>query len=160
MSPNCGLDHVSNSSELGDGTVLASDVLLPNYSPGANQRWGEKYIFNIAEYNRKNAKNYSHASIISASPVVSTLVQIMLNNIGEYVLPAYITRHGGIRMGGSGGSQTSSGQTEHGGVIVSTSTSSIALADIIKNKKYEISASDAVLISAKDPLGNVGLMAN
>lgn len=149
LSPNCGLDHVPVYSSLGDGVVLADDVLESSMVPTAqNSRWGEKYIFNLAEYNRKSGNNYSHSNLISSAPIISTLMQIMLNNVGSYALPQYVTRHGGVRMGGE------AGQPEGGNGADNDAGSAH---DIYRGagKKYQISASDAVLIYGKDLLGNV-----
>lgn len=156
MSANCGLDHEPINSSMGDGTVLATDIFQSlsrdnNLSvSGDAVRWGEKYIFNLGEYNRKNNKNYSHASIVSAPPVISTLMQIMLNNIGTYSLPAYFTKHGGIKMGGdtSFGDNNSSG----GGNI---ENENLVLEKVYENNRYKVSASDIVFLSAKDTLGDV-----
>ena len=144
MSPNCGLDHSPNFTQIGDGVVLSDDVLgrgIENATQGG--RWGEKYIFDIGEYNRKNAKNYGHANIVSSPPVISTLMQIFMNTVGEYVLPAYITKHGGMRMGGS---ETSSGSSASSNAISNNSVS---------RKRYQISTSDTVLISGKNTLGQI-----
>lgn len=150
MSPNCGLDHTPNFSQLGDGVVLADDVLgagIDNATQGG--RWGEKYIFNMSEYNRKNAKNYSHGNMTSSPPVISTFMQIVMNTIGEYALPTYITKYGGVRMGGSG---TSSGSTGSSG---SLGLSNILSKTDVLHKRYQISISDSVLISGKNTLGQV-----
>lgn len=163
MSPNCGLNHEQIYSELGDGTVLADDVLLNivKTPTSASYRWGEKFIFNIAEYNRKNNKNYGHSNIISSSPVISILLQILLNNIDSYSVPAYITRYGGIRGGESVTSSDSASNSTSNNTLNNTlndennvQTGSIPTG-VYKNKKYKISASDIVLMSAKDQLGNV-----
>ncbi|MBP6974743.1 MAG: hypothetical protein KBB54_02245 [Candidatus Pacebacteria bacterium] len=156
MSPNCGLDHVPNFSQLGDGVVLADDVLnhtdvetndsaVWSFDGKNSKRWGEKYMFNIAEYNRKNSKNYSHANIVSAPPVISTLMQIMLQTVGSYALPQYIVGYGGVRLGGNGQAGTSTS------IVGGVDTSS----DTYTHKKYQLSTSDAVFISTKDTLGNV-----
>ena len=150
MSSNCGLDHVPNFSELGDGVVLADDVLgegVTNATQGG--RWGEKYVFNMGEYNRMSVKNYSHANIASSPPVISTFMQIIMNTIGEYALPTYITKHGGERMGGSG--ITNGGSNSAGGL----GTSNQMLNINVSRKKYQISTSDSVLISGKNTLGQV-----
>lgn len=144
MSSNCGLDHVPNFSQLGDGVVLTDDVLgagVTNDSQGG--RWGEKYVFNMGEYNRSNTKNYSHANITSAPPVISTFMQIVMNTIGDYTLPTYMTKHGGVRMGGSGITSGSVGSAD-----------TLSDADVL-HKRYQISTSDSVLISGKDTLGQV-----
>ncbi len=153
MSPNCGLGHVPNFSQIGDGVVLANDVLGigvdGDTSTGnfvRNDRWGEKYIFNIGEYNRKNATNYGHANIVSTPPVISSILQIVMNTIGDYVLPAYMSKHGGIRMGGSGSFAVSS---ETPVEVLGDSSSNIL------HKKYQISVSDSVLISARDTQNHI-----
>ena len=150
MSPNCGLNHVPNFSQIGDGVVLADDVLgagITNDSQGG--RWGEKYVFNMGEYNRRSTKNYSHANIASAPPVISTFMQIIMNTIGEYALPTYVTKHGGNRMGGSG--MTNGGVGSSGGSEV---LNQLLYTDV-PHKKYQISTSDSVLISGKNILGQV-----
>ncbi|MCF7865701.1 MAG: hypothetical protein K9M11_04330 [Candidatus Pacebacteria bacterium] len=152
MSPNCGLDHTPIYSAVGDGTVLAEDVFSiqeQQINPLLNQggRWGEKYIFNLGEYNRKNNKNYTHANIISTPPIISTLMQIMLNNIGQYSIPAYMTKHGGGRMGGD----VSLGE---GGENTSITIDNSILSDVYGDSKYRISASDILLMSAKDKYEN------
>lgn len=151
MSPNCGLDHIQNFSNIGDGVVLAEDVFTQqqNQSQMVSQspRWGEKFAFNIAEYNRKNNKNYSHANIVSSPPVISLLMQIVMGTIGEYTLPTYITAHGGKRMGGEG--------VLLGGVASVITSNQNALQGLEQHKRYQISASDAVFISSKDIVGDV-----
>jgi hypothetical protein len=161
MSPNCGLNHEQVYSLLGDGTVLADDVLLNTIKTPVSPlyRWGYKFIFNIAEYNRKNNKNYGHSNIISSAPVISTLLQILLNNIDSYSVPVYVTRYGGER----GGTGESSGTNESSGSSSPTSNTGSGsfsqgdsmFTEIYQNKKYRISASDVVLMSAKDSFGNV-----
>lgn len=144
MSPNCGLDHSPNFTQIGDGVVLSDDVLgtgITNATQGG--RWGEKYVFNIGEYNRKNVKNYGHANIVSSPPVISALMQIFMNTVGEYALPAYITKHGGTRRGGSEISSGSSG------------FSYVGLGTNVPHKRYQISTSDTVLISGKNTLGQI-----
>lgn len=150
MSPNCGLDHTPNFSQIGDGVVLADDMLgtgVTNDLQG--DRWGEKYVFNIGEYNRRSTANYSHANITSAPPVISTFMQIIMNTIGEYGLPTYITKHGGERVGGSG---MTNGEASPSGS--STASNQLLMTDVL-HKKYQIETSDSVLISGKNTLGHV-----
>jgi hypothetical protein len=94
-SKNCGLDHRYIDSNIGDGVVLAEDVLQQNeYS---QNRWGEKYVINIGEYNRKHVSGFSHSTLVSSPPVVSLLSRIITNSIDSPGLPTYVTKHGGVR---------------------------------------------------------------
>jgi hypothetical protein len=165
MSSNCGLDHYSNFSPLGDGVVLATDVfedtlfqtntVLNTLQNASTKRWGEKYIFNIAEYNRKKNKNYSHSNIISSPPVVSTLMQIFLNNIGVHdVLPEYMTRHGGVLYGGNSSGSTAPDAPDTIGISEIKQNANTLISNVYDVEKYQISASDSVVISTKDKLDN------
>lgn len=88
-SEYCGLKHDVYYSKLGDGNV-------PFGNPDV--KWGDKYIFDMSNYNSDNSKNFSHANIISSDPVISTLMQMLLDNIGKYQLPKYISHYGGSRI--------------------------------------------------------------
>lgn len=145
LSSNCGLDHIQNFSYLGDGVVLAGDIFTQKQIPSEFDRWGEKYIFNIAEYNRKDNKNYSHANVISAPPVISTIMQMVMNSIGEYPLPNYITSHGGKRMGGNG-------LISSGSYASNVDSNQSTLQNLGRDKKYQISVSDTVAISGLDEM--------
>ncbi len=118
-------------------------------------RWGEKYIFNIAEYNRKKNKNYSHSNIISSPPVVSTLMQIFLNNIGVHdILPEYMTRHGGVLYGGNSSGSTVTNTPNTIGISDIKQNANTLISNVYDVGKYQISASDSVVISTKDKLDN------
>ena len=88
-SEYCGLKHDLYYSKLGDGNVPLGNL---------DARWGDKYIFDMNSYNSENSKNFSHANIISSDPVISTLMQILLDNIGIYQLPKHISHYGGSRI--------------------------------------------------------------
>lgn len=135
-SKYCGLNHAPNYTKLGDGMVLSGNT---------EARWGDKYVFNMNLYNADKNKNYSHANIISADPVVSFIMQVITDNIGYFQLPKYIIHYGGSRY-------------ENGNIspIVALNISQSFPADGGSSNKptYIIHASDTLNVSAVDVLDN------